>query len=49
VRERGNTFPTVEETVVACPAVVSEKSRGSFEENWARLTGPSLFEGTSGR
>ena len=48
VRERGATYPTVEEMIVAAPAVVAEKSRASFEENWRRFTGPQLWEGAGG-
>ena len=48
VRERAATYPTVEEMIVAAPAVVAEKSRPSFEENWRRLTGPTLWEGAGG-
>lgn len=49
VRERGQTFPTVEETVAAAPAVVADKSRSSFEENWERLTGGGLWDSARGR
>jgi hypothetical protein len=42
--ERAKTYPTVEEMFVAAPAVVAEKSRPSFEDNWRNLTGPTLFE-----
>lgn len=41
-------YPTVEEMIVAAPAVVAEKSRASFEENWQRLTGPTLWDGAGG-
>jgi hypothetical protein len=44
VRERGQTYPNVEEMVVAAPAVVADKSRPSFEENWRRLTAPGLWD-----
>jgi hypothetical protein len=44
VRERGQTYPTVEEMVVAAPAVVADKSRPGFEDNWRRLTAAGLWD-----
>ena len=48
VRERGAEYPTVEEMVVAAPAVVADKSRPGFEENWRKLTGPGLWDAGGG-
>jgi hypothetical protein len=43
VRQRGEEYPGLEEMLVACPAVVDEKSRPRFSENWDRLSGKGLF------
>lgn len=43
VRERGAKYPMVEEMFVAAPAVVADKSRPGFDDNWRKLTGPGLF------
>jgi hypothetical protein len=39
IRRRGEEYPTIEESLVAAPAVVEEKSRPKFDEHWERLTG----------
>lgn len=39
VRKRGETYPTIEEMLVACPAVVDDKCRPKFQENWQRMSG----------
>lgn len=40
---RGDQYPTREEMLVAAPGSVAEKSRPGFEENWTRLSGPTLW------
>jgi hypothetical protein len=43
VRPRSAVYPCLEEQLVAVPAVVDEKCRPGFEENWQRLAGATLF------
>lgn len=49
LRERSGVYPAAEEMLVAAPAVVADKSRPGFEENWRRLTGPALWDDAGGR
>jgi hypothetical protein len=42
-RRRGETYPTLEEMLVAAPAVVADKCRGRFEEHWQKLSGANLW------
>ena len=44
VRKRGEGYPALEEMLVAAPAVVEEKSRPRFQENWIRLSNGGLFQ-----
>jgi hypothetical protein len=46
VRQRGNEYPMLEDMLVAAPAVVEEKSRPRFEENWQRLAERTLWDQT---
>jgi hypothetical protein len=44
IRRRTDEYPTLEEQLVAAPAVVEEKGRGNFAENWDRLSNGGLFQ-----
>ena len=35
---RGESYPTTEDMLVACPATVADKARKSFDKTWARVT-----------
>jgi hypothetical protein len=45
VRVREATYPTLEEFMVAALATVVDKSKPSFDANWANSAGRTLWDG----